>query len=734
MDFVFHAAKGKSTDLAVVIHGLGGSPESMAGVIEVIQRCRPESDILVPRLPFCGWRGVFCFVPAEKIVCDIIAEIDRRWDAHEGGYRRIRFVGHSFGAVLARKIVILALGETSLAPGNPPLAPFEGAFKAYKSGCRWGDRITRLVLLAGMSRGWSAASARNWLLSAQWSIGSLIGELMAPFFGRGPTVFAIRQGAPFIIQTRLQWLAILQAKRLASRDVADVLIVVQALGTVDDSVSPKDTVDHAIDLLPDTGGRFYFLEMPGTDHSSVVRMRADDPKFRTWDARRGSTAAPDSVSGLRALITDALADPEVDEETLAVIRGRIFAAAVCADAAGLQAIALAPEHLADDDAPAPNPDVRDVVFVIHGIRDRGFWTQKIAHTIKREWQAQNASTAGERRLFHSLTPSYGYFAMFPFVLPWVRRMKTAWLMERYTEAKARFPNAQISYVGHSNGTYLAARALADYPAVRFKRVVFAGSVVRKRYEWAPLLAGGDDARVQGVLNYVATKDAVVALFPKGMQPLRIFDLGSAGHDGFKPEEALPRDRFGEVRYVDGGHSAGIKESQWDDIARFIVRGTVPEREAARQSFWVRAGGFVSTILLLAGAVYVVGLGLALFNGMTGAAAFDLGVDRLFGHAWLAWIPQILATLFSPIVWLGDAAQPLFLAAGHWTVWAMNGFASAFPSMAKGLSSAATCIPAVSGWQIAVPCLTEHNDSVTAAWRAALFAAYCGLAYVILSRF
>src|SRR5262245_35517200 len=48
---------------------------------------------------------------------------------------------------------------------------------------------------------------------------------------------------------------------------------------------------------------------------------------------------------------------------------------------------------------------------------------------------------GALHKFRSFTGTYGYFAMAPFIFPWVRRWKAAWFMEHYTEQRARFPNA-----------------------------------------------------------------------------------------------------------------------------------------------------------------------------------------------------------------------------------------------------------------------------------------------------
>ena len=66
-------------------------------------------------------------------------------------------------------------------------------------------------------------------------------------------------------------------------------------------------------------------------------------------------------------------------------------------------------HMSDNLPPEPNEKVKNLVFVIHGIGDKGFWTQKIARTIKKH--------APREEQFKSWTESYGYFAMLPFVFP-----------------------------------------------------------------------------------------------------------------------------------------------------------------------------------------------------------------------------------------------------------------------------------------------------------------------------
>lgn len=75
------------------------------------------------------------------------------------------------------------------------------------------------------------------------------------------------------------------------------------------------------------------------------------------------------------------------------------------------------------------PPVTDVLFVIHGIRDEGYWTQKIARRVISKAREEGRCVVYE-------ASSYGYFPMLSFLSSRARREKVEWLMDRYTEARA----------------------------------------------------------------------------------------------------------------------------------------------------------------------------------------------------------------------------------------------------------------------------------------------------------
>jgi hypothetical protein len=216
-------------------------------------------------------------------------------------------------------------------------------------------------------------------------------------------------------------------------------LVLQLLGTQDNLVAPDDAIDFAVDAT--SSGNYLYLELPHTNHAEATLF----------------------VKNRR--------DPEGGHGRL---RREKFMAALAADRETLRRCSIDREFLADTLPPSPNESVAHVVFVMHGIRDDGYWTRRIAQRIN-EAAARYKKPVGAYR---SITSSYGYFAMLPFIWPWIRREKVEWLMDEYVSAVSRYPRAEFSYVGHSNGTYLVARALQDYPALHLRNVLFAGSVVR----------------------------------------------------------------------------------------------------------------------------------------------------------------------------------------------------------------------------------------------------------------
>jgi alpha-beta hydrolase superfamily lysophospholipase len=533
---------GKKPDrLVVLLHGFNKGPDSIDGVRALVRRIYPAADIMIPQLPFDYDSRADLEVVAEQL----IQRIDKMNQEH--GYLHIILAGYSMGGILARKLWVLAHG-----------AQFDGTVEPDRFD-DWPGRIDRIVLLAGMNRGWSIGSAirgnGRWLM---FSAGAAAGHLLSAI-GFEPAVFDVRRGAPFLTRMRLQWLEV-ERKVRESEAPGKLPIVIQLLGTEDDIVAPTDHIDLA-------SGNFHYVEVKGTGHAQI--LAADNSHLASLD--------PETC-----MVTGAKDDGAVRVRRICLaMRGRLDEIEGVETNLG-DVRALARETLHDTSVSEARPVVdeqppSDVVLVIHGIRDEGYWARRLAQRIRNQ---RNPNSPYRR--FETVTDSYGYFPILPFIVPWTRRSKVEWLLDRFVIIKSQFPDAKFHYIGHSNGTFLLAKALEVLPMrqFRFERVVTAGSVLRYDHKWSELSDSGHG--VGCVANYVASGDWVVALFPNGLSfwGLSPSELGGAGHDGFggDPNQrsiSEDRPRVRNVRWVEGGHSAALEESRWIEIAGFVT-GSGPD--------------------------------------------------------------------------------------------------------------------------------------------------------------
>ena len=582
IDVLGYEKRGKSLELVVVIHAYMSSSAKLRSVRALIAHELPNADLYIPDYD-AGWSSNASPI---NITQRLLDDIDRLWvyrkEQSPEAYQKIIFIGHSLGSLLVRKLYVCACGEL-------PLAPFEQGLSATMPR-PWASKVERIILLAGMNRGWRISHHLSLGNAILWSIGSVVGNIL-PLVRKGlPLIFSMRKGAPFIAQLRIHW--IYMKYHMEEKKLGDALTV-QLLGSIDDMVSPEDNVD----LI--AGHDFVYLDIPYSGHANVIEMDDSAPV---------PNIEPSIASGFR---------------TIGEVRSSVFREALLQDKKVLLQRSILPADLPPEKS---RLDVSDVVFVMHGIRDLGYWTHKVARRVLEQGRRQGINQV----VLATETSSYGYFPLLPFLLPSQRRKKVEWLMDQYVETLALYPNAKFSFVGHSNGTYLLTSALQDYPACRFKHVLLAGSVVRTHYDWRLAFSRG---QVEKVLNYIATADWVVAFFPRAIQMLGIQDLGSAGHDGFSTEDKGVE----QIKYVRGGHSAALVEANWDAIAHFILTGTPqdppPGIKASSQELLVKLPGLAAPLIWIL-------ISIALF--FVFSTLWSLGVQEWqktllsAGFAWLIW--------------------------------------------------------------------------------------------------
>jgi pimeloyl-ACP methyl ester carboxylesterase len=329
----------------------------------------------------------------------------------------------------------------------------------------------------------------------------------------GEMILQCEQGEPFVANLRIQWLMLMRS--LGSNSPP----VVQLLGDIDDVVTREDNQD----VIASKG--FIWATLNGTRHADAINFHEKnlgEARQKKFEAALGTT------NDLETLRRES---PRVPDNT--------------------------------------DTNVVELVIVMHGIRDLGEWTSQFEPAMQACFQTTH--TNGEKLLVYH--PSYGFFTMGAFLLWNERQANVRWFMDELTEVLAKYPNlslTNIHFVGHSNGTYILASALEKYKVLQVGRIVFAGSVVRRDYDWNLVRN-----RMSALRNYRGTSDLVVAFFPRlfQFQPFRLLkgDIGSLGYDGL----ASTFKQCSQITVNYGGHSTALDSSNSKAIADFIILGAAP---------------------------------------------------------------------------------------------------------------------------------------------------------------
>jgi predicted esterase len=497
--------------LVVVLHGMTGRG-TLEPMLSVVRRHYPGADLLAP-VYTRYFTSTVSNLDAYELSNAIEHTIHEAYQRRK--YERIILVGYSMGALVARKVLLWAYGEEDDRIGA-------------KGPREWVTRVERVVSLAGMSRGWSidpAPGKMPWYrYLSYWA-----GEKFARLTGTGKLILSMQRGAPFVADSRVQWIALARKAKLPP--------VVHLLGDRDDIVSIDDSRDLA------AASNVVFVTLADTDHQDIVEGLGTAPRDDDVSAYSARRRAIDQAIG-----------------------GALDGPAMSPDAH--------PAPVQCPKKPPGKPDPRfatRIVYIMHGIRDYADWADAI--------RAASAEGLKDSRTV-TVPAKYGWFPMIPFLLYYDRHKNVRWFMDAYTGHLADLPCLKrVDFMGHSNGTYILASALQHYRTLKVDRVYFAGSVVPKHYPWLALHEGD---RVKQVDNVVASGDWVVAIFPRlfeqiaewiGAKPTTgVLDLGSAGFRGFE-DGSDPRGRIRNIAYTRGGHGAGVDVSdkaKLDALVGFVL--------------------------------------------------------------------------------------------------------------------------------------------------------------------
>lgn len=264
---------------------------------------------------------------------------------------------------------------------------------------------------------------------------------------------------------------------------------------------------------------------------------------------------------------------------------------------------------------------RQPVLLIHGIRDIARWQAEIAATLESAGFAVELTNYGRMNLIEFLLP-----------IPFFRSRALEKVWTQLQHAVMLHPNAKISIIAHSFGTYIVANILRRQFNLSVDRVIFCGSAVRSDFPFEQI----NERFNSPILNEVGTADP----WPAVAESLTT-GYGSAGTYGFRRPGV--KDRFHNGVSHGFFLNAGFCEKYWVPFLKngTIVPGDLP---AEYPPLWVRLISifklkyFITAvaIVLLAFAILRLGKpGQAItqqcyrFNAQSGEQSNSLGLRTCF---------------------------------------------------------------------------------------------------------
>jgi len=410
------------------------------------------------------------------------------------------------------KIVIVAHSSGSAITRGALLAALENKHD-------WPEHVTNMIHIGGITRGWQFNSEMPKL---QLWLGPAARALFPFWFP-----WHIYRGSKFITETRIGL-----NRQLAAKKINRIYL----LGTKDEYLSPGDIIE--VGRVSDETGPIY-LEIKDSTHITILKKpQVREFLIRGLNDANGFESAYSELSDFREIPSE-----DIDDY-------------------------LDPM---DNEPARTRPEVRDVVIVLHGIRDNGFWAKRIANRIKSQARTVNKESKQGHQAQTStvkvVSLSYGYFSLWDFLRPGGRRQAVEWFQDVYGDICALYPKAQVSFIGHSNGTYLGCHALACQN-LTYRTMILAGSVVRQDFWSRTAVAYNCRSRIGRLMNFQAIGDYIVALLPGGLEWFPVLgpwmNVGGSGAYGFN---GLDCD---EQRQILGGHGAAIGLAGWDELADLVL--------------------------------------------------------------------------------------------------------------------------------------------------------------------
>lgn len=181
-------------------------------------------------------------------------------------------------------------------------------------------------------------------------------------------------------------------------------------------------------------------------------------------------------------------------------------------------------------------DMERLFISIHGIRTLGVWQNILEKTV-----LDNISDVTFKKY------RYNYYSALQLLIPSSREKIIDDFVNKLTEMVCECPNARITLIAHSFGTYITVKALEAIPVditLNIERVILVSSVLKPNYDWSYVNMRHN---IESINNECGFNDNILLL-----SHFFSHDMGMAGRVGFTGMNI-------KNRFFKGGHDFFIRE-------------------------------------------------------------------------------------------------------------------------------------------------------------------------------
>ena len=284
------AVRGWTTSGDRLLFGRQGG-EIRSNFITSLENDLSSAEVWAPDLDM----SMFSMRHPESIAKELFQKITEKIEGAPN-IQQIILLGYSAGSLLARRVFCMAHGAS------------EDGIVRSENRAVWADKIERIVMLSGITRGWEFSSASpahvRFLAPVLQKVTSVVGwwkSKKTKVESSTPLIWQLKRGSPFVVTTRIQYVNVFKdlqenlKNRVIDPEKSPLRVnglpsTVFLLGAKDEYISPSDCTELGPRI------EFAFIELSGSTHMDALQITGNNEQNKERRLRLKAAISADFES------------------------------------------------------------------------------------------------------------------------------------------------------------------------------------------------------------------------------------------------------------------------------------------------------------------------------------------------------------------------------------------------------------------------------------------------------